>query len=218
MALARKGDFRAAELIYRAEAEYLLSADRKQQIADIYLEFADTYFKPPKEEQKPDYAQGPGVLPEGAGGGAEAGEADRGRAAGGRVPAEAEQARRGGRALREVHPRTIRQSPLDIEARYRLGECRLAEGNLKEARRVWQDLLAKYVDSQSERIAEAQFNLARTWQIPAADQRRGAEPGHGRAGGVHRAVPRHKLASQAHLEIAASYMHPRPLRGRGRRA
>ena len=57
VSLARKGDFRSAELIYRAEAEYLLSTDRKQQIADIYLEFADTYFKPPKEEQKPDYAK-----------------------------------------------------------------------------------------------------------------------------------------------------------------
>ena len=57
VSLARKGDFRSAEVIYRAEAEYLLSADRKQQIADIYLEFADTYFKPPKDEQKPDYAK-----------------------------------------------------------------------------------------------------------------------------------------------------------------
>ena len=55
--LARKGDFRAAELIVRAEAEYLLSADRKQQIADIYLEFADRLFKPPKDTEKPDYAR-----------------------------------------------------------------------------------------------------------------------------------------------------------------
>ena len=57
LTFARKGDFRTAELIYRTEAEYLLSADRKQEIADLYLEFADTYFKPPKEEQKPDYAK-----------------------------------------------------------------------------------------------------------------------------------------------------------------
>jgi len=55
VALARKGDFRGAELIYRAEAEYLLSDERKQQLADIYLEFADTYLKPPKDEQQPDY-------------------------------------------------------------------------------------------------------------------------------------------------------------------
>src|SRR5207253_2214557 len=57
VSLARKGDFQTAELIYRAEAEYLLSSERKQQLADIYLEFADSYFKPPKEEQKPDYAK-----------------------------------------------------------------------------------------------------------------------------------------------------------------
>ena len=56
-ALTRKGDFHTAELIVRAEAEYLLSADRRQQIADIYLEFANQLFKPPKEEQTPDYAK-----------------------------------------------------------------------------------------------------------------------------------------------------------------
>jgi len=44
---ARKGDFAKAEAIYRKQAEHLLSADRKQQIADIYLQFADDYFDPP---------------------------------------------------------------------------------------------------------------------------------------------------------------------------
>src|SRR4030095_9515408 len=49
-------DYRAAELIYKEQAQYLLSADRKQEIADLYLEFADAYFKPKNElEQKPDY-------------------------------------------------------------------------------------------------------------------------------------------------------------------
>ena len=44
---ARKGDFAKAEAIYRKQAEYLLSAERKQEIADIYLQFADDYFDPP---------------------------------------------------------------------------------------------------------------------------------------------------------------------------
>ena len=57
LAYARKGDFRNAELTYRAEAAFLFSEDRKQEIADIYLEYADTYFKPPQEDQKPDYAK-----------------------------------------------------------------------------------------------------------------------------------------------------------------
>ena len=38
ISLSRAGDFRQAEEIYRAEAEFLLSTDRKQQVADIYLE------------------------------------------------------------------------------------------------------------------------------------------------------------------------------------
>ena len=103
VALARKGDFRAAELIVRAEAEYLLSADRKQQIADIYLEFADALFKPPKDDQTARLRQGAGVLPEGVGGRAEAGEADRGRVAGGPVPAEPG-------ASRPRRPRSTRSS------------------------------------------------------------------------------------------------------------
>ena len=87
-ALARKGDFRAAEVIVRAEAEYLLSTDRKQQIADIYLEFADALFKPAKDDVKPDYAKAFEFYQEGARCRAEAGEADRGGTADGPVPAE----------------------------------------------------------------------------------------------------------------------------------
>ena len=122
VSLARKGDFRSAELIYRAEAEYLLSTDRKQQIADIYLEFADTYFKPPKEEQKPDYAKALEFYKKALETGAKAGEADRDRAAHRPVPAEPRQAGRGGRALRAVHQGPSRQplgyrSPLPARAR-----------------------------------------------------------------------------------------------------
>ena len=55
--MARKGDYRAAELIYRTQAEFLLSTERKQDLASIYLDFADAYFKPEDELTKPDYAQ-----------------------------------------------------------------------------------------------------------------------------------------------------------------
>ena len=46
-------------MIYREEAESLLSTDRKQEIADIYLEFATTYFKPKDQDEKPDYPEVP---------------------------------------------------------------------------------------------------------------------------------------------------------------
>ena len=56
-ALAKKGDFHAAELIYRAEAESLLSAARKAELAGILLEYADAFFQPPQETTAPDYRQ-----------------------------------------------------------------------------------------------------------------------------------------------------------------
>ncbi len=108
VSLARKGDFRSAELIYRAEAEYLLSSERKQQLADIYLEFADTYFKPPKEEQKPDYAKALEFYKKATRCRREAGNASGGRTSHWRVPAKPEQVRRSGRAVREVSQRPCR--------------------------------------------------------------------------------------------------------------
>ena len=193
VALARKGDFRSAELIYRAEAQYLLSTDRKQHMAGIYLEFADACFKPLKEEQKPDYAKALEFYRKAmetiATG--QSGERD------GELASDEQKMRIElliGQCLQNLgkpgeaapvfekfikdypgsaaetsgvtvqfpdwaHKAWNRQRPLNIEARYRLGQCRLAEGNAREARRVWQDLLAKFVDVQSPWISDAQFDL-----------------------------------------------------------
>ena len=99
LALSRKGDFREAEAIMRAEAEYLLSPEWKRQIADIYLEFADAHFKPAKEDQKPDYAKALKFYAQGAGGRAERGKTAGNRIADGPVPAETGQAGRSRPAL-----------------------------------------------------------------------------------------------------------------------
>ena len=65
LALARKGDFRAAELIFRGEAEFFLCRPSGGEMAGVYLEFADLYFQPLREEQSARLRQGPGVLPPG---------------------------------------------------------------------------------------------------------------------------------------------------------
>ena len=216
VSLARKGDFRSAELIYRAEAEYLLSTDRKQQIADIYLEFADTYFKPPKEEQKPDYAKALEFYKKALETGAKPekqieielliGQCQQNLASRPKRP-----------RCSSSSSRTIPPSPLDIEARWRLGTCRLAEGNAREARRVWQDLLAKYVDSQSPRVADAQFDLSRTWNIPNPRRRRAIEPRHGRVAGLPGTLsqarqrrPGPSWKSPRAISTAAGRQTPRP--------
>ena len=166
--LARKGDFRAAELIYRGEAEYLLSVDRKQEIAGLYLEFADAYFKPPKEEQKPDFAKALEFYKRAL----EVGPKPEKRAEVELLIAQCHQ--RLGKLDEAIglYAAFIKErdaGPLAVEARYDLGDCQMAKGDLRGARRTWQDLLAKYPDSREERIAEASYRMSRTYGIPPGE-------------------------------------------------
>ena len=207
MALARKGDFRAAELIVRAEAEYLLSEDRKQQIAAIYLEFADACFDPPKrDDRQPDYQKALDFY-------------QRALEVGPKPDKRAEVELRSARCQQELgnldeaaagYEQFIKQRAghaMEIEARWRLGECRLAQGNGKLARRVWQDLLAKFPGARDERVAEACFHLSRTWNIPQPNTTEELNLGTAALEAFLERFPTHKLASQAHLDIARSFLH-----------
>jgi hypothetical protein len=205
LALARKGDFRAAELIFRGEAESFLSPQRRHELANVYLEFADLCFRPLAEEQPPDYAKALEFYRR-----ALEAELEEQRQIevelrvgtclqklGQDEPAAAAYA-----ALSKNHP----QSALDIEARYRLGECRLKQRNLKEARRVWQDLLAAYAQSKSDRVPEAAFHLAETWQVPAPTTDEELNLGTAALESFIERFPSHKLAARAHLQIAQSFV------------
>jgi alpha-2-macroglobulin len=183
-----------------------LSADRKQQIADIYLEFADNYFKPPKEDQNPDYQKANDFYLKAL----EVGPKAEKKTEVELLVAQCQQKLakfNEAAALYEKFAKEHADSRQDIEARFRLGECQLAQGNLKLARRTWQDLLAKHRDSQAERIAETQFNLARTWRIPQPANDEELNLGTAALQAFIERFPAHKLASQAHVQIALSFMH-----------
>ncbi|HYW81028.1 MAG TPA: tetratricopeptide repeat protein, partial [Thermoguttaceae bacterium] len=211
VALARKGDFRAAELIYRTEAEYLLSPDRKQQIADLYLEFADTYFDPPKEDRKPDYAKALEFYKKAL----EVGPKPRRRAEVELLIAQCQQnlGQHGQAAnsftqfIERYDDSELDIASLEIEARFRLGQCRMAEGNRVLARRSWQDLLAEHADADSERIAEATFELSRTWNIPTPGNDEELALGTAALRTFLQRFAEHKLAGRAHLDIARSNIH-----------
>ncbi|HET6879013.1 MAG TPA: tetratricopeptide repeat protein, partial [Pirellulales bacterium] len=206
LALARKGEFQAAEQIYRVEAEHLLSADRKQELADIYLEFADGYFKPADEQQPPDYTKALDFYNKAL----EVGP----------KPEKREQVElRVARCYQELgnlqeainrytqftksHP----ASSLDLEARYRLGEVQLVAGQREEARRTWQDLLATYGDNKNERIAEATYKLSETYGLPAPASTEDLDLGVASLETFLKRFPEHKLAGQAYLRIANAYVH-----------
>ncbi|HUY34628.1 MAG TPA: tetratricopeptide repeat protein [Pirellulales bacterium] len=204
VSLARKGDFEAAERIYRQEAAALLSLDRKQEIADIYLEFADAYFKPADERQPPDFAKALEFY-------------TKALAVGPRPEKRAEiellvarcyqsQGNLQEAANRFAQFLSVGWAPPanDVEARYLLGECQLGLGQHEQARRTWQDLLAAYPNDKSPRIAEAAFNLSRTYNLPAPQTDDELGLGVASLEAFVKRFPEHKLAGQAHLRIAAS--------------
>ena len=204
VAMARTGDFRGAESIYRAESGTLLSAERKQQFAGIYLGYADVFFRPVKPDEQPDYEHALEFYQKAL----EVGpQFDK------RIEVElrvAECFKRLGKTDEAIglynrfcqdHPK----SPLDVEARYQLGESYLAKKDDKEARRAWQDLLLAHPNSQSERIAEAQFNLAKTWGVPKPATTEDLSLGVASREVFLERFPAHKLAGEAYVSIAQSY-------------
>jgi hypothetical protein len=166
LALARKGDFASAEAIYREEAKRLLSLERKDELAKIYLEFADRLFDPAnKVEEKPDYAKARQFY-------------EKARDLG---PSEALLARilfqiaRCHQLLGEFDQAVMvyrqfierfRDDDRALSARLHLGECLMDSGKPAEARRVWEDLLAQYEDRPTAEAATAAFRLAETRGMP----------------------------------------------------
>jgi hypothetical protein len=206
VAYMRKGDFRAAEVIYRDEAAYLLSSARRQEIADIYLEFAQLYFKPPKEEQAPDYAKALNFFREALKIGPQPDKKEEVELLVGQCYQNLNQFAEAAAAF-AAFVKQYPESKQQIEARFRLGQCQLAQGQLVEARRTWQDLLAAYEKSDHERIAEAAFQLSRTWQIPTPNTDEQLSRGVAALQDFIKRFPNHKLASQAHVNIAQAQVH-----------
>lgn len=213
---ARKGDFRAAEEIYKEQAQQLLSADRKQEIADLFLEFADAYFQPKNElEQKPDYAKAlefykraldVGPKPE------KRAEVELKIARSFQLLGNHQEAANRYSQFLKDHPltetgKTPETINRDIEARYRLGEAQLALGQREEARRTWQDLFAVHADVKHDHLPEAAFNLSQTFGLPSPASQEDLSRGVASLESFLKNYPDHKLAPQAHLRIAKSYLN-----------
>ena len=72
---------------------------------------------------------------------------------------------------------------------------------------MWQDLLAKYVNLPSPRVADAQFDLSRTWNIPSPQDDEQLNLGTAALRAFLERFPKHEKAGQAFIEIAQSYLN-----------
>ena len=218
VSLAKKGDFASAELIYRAEAEHLLSHERKQELADIYLDFARRYATPrtersPPDQPPPDYAKAveffnqaldlgpkPDLRP----------EIELQLAHCFRLSNNFEEAANRYAAFVRDRPDDVRQP----EARYRLGECRQKQGRAADARRVWQDLAALWPGDkrppgpdQAEFVALAVYGIASTYGLPTPTGDDDLAAGIAALEAFLKQFPDHRLADDARVQLVTSRIH-----------
>ena len=166
MALAKQGNFQVAGQIYRDEADALLSPERAAQTADLYLSYAEACFDPADDEVAPDYATALALYEKALDAGPHPDrrlEVELRVARCHQLLKQAAEAAPRYAAFVHAHP----EAPQAVEAMFRLGECQLATGDLLQARLTWQELLAAHGADPSPWIAEASYQLSRTWGLPA---------------------------------------------------
>lgn len=205
ISLARKGDYRGAELIYKAEAQQVLSLERKEDIAKIYLEFAEAYFAPAKTDVPPDFQKALEFYTKAL----EVGPQPQTRVEIELRVAECQQNLGQFDQAAALLAQFIKDHPTDalvIEARFRLGECQQAQGQAAEARRTWQDLLQLHPNSRSDRLPQAAFRLSETYRLPNPADKEDLTLGITSLEAFLEKYPEHKLAGAANLRIIQTYL------------
>lgn len=221
--LAKKRNYQAAGAIYKAEADRLLSAGRRDELTAIYLEFADRYFEGvpaagPKPKQDPDYAQALNYYQQAL-------QLRPGLAVKQQIELRIARCHQELKQLPEAlaayqtflanyaQPKTPparRTAPkLAAEAQFQLGQTQLDAGQPAEARKTWQDFLSGDVSKEAGGglIAEASYRLARTYGVPQPATVGDLELGVEVLEQFVKKFPKHPLAAEAEFNRAQSYLH-----------
>jgi TolA-binding protein len=170
------------------------------------LEYADTYFKPPKEDQKPDYEKALDFY----GRALAVGPKLESRVRLELLIAQCQQKLDKFAEAAELYRKFLREHvdhALVVEARFRLGETLLANKQPAEAREAWQDLLDLHKGSASDLLPQAAFRMAETYQLPAPEDEEQLSLGVAALRRFLENFPQHALASKAQLWIGQSYQH-----------
>ena len=202
--------FQQAGEIYLPQVTQLVSAERKERVAAVYLDFAEAYFSgewvkdqdEPGLEKTPDYARA-------------------------KVfyelalqlelsPAKSEDIRlNAARCAYELTnydeaitlltalQKEMPEGTLRVRTAYYLGQSYLKQGNLPQARRVFRDFAADF--PQDEHAPEVAFLLSRAFRIPTPASTEELELGVKSLQEFVAAYPADKRAAQAEYEIGLSY-------------
>ncbi len=219
--LSRQRNYQAAAAIYKSEAERLLSNGRKDELTAIYLEFADRYFegepeKGPSTRKQPDYNQALSFYQQALQLKPSLAVRQKIELRIARCHQELNQLPQAieayknflaGYASRKTRDADRVPPALEVEAQFQMGRAQLAAGQPAEARKTWQDFLTSSAAKEAggKLVAEATYNIAHTFGIPAPPTVGDLELGVAALEKFVKAFPKHELAPQAEFEVAQSY-------------
>ncbi|MCA9263196.1 MAG: tetratricopeptide repeat protein [Planctomycetales bacterium] len=204
LSFARQNNFQQAEETYRGEAEYLLSVDRKDEIAGIYLEFARNRLQPTDVRRQPDYGEALEFFRQALSLNPRPDVVTQIRLQIGKCLQKQDQWSEAAQELTALiteYP----QAPELVEAKYELGRSQLQLGQFAAARQTWQDLLRQHAAGDSPVLPQAKFGIASTFQLPHAPSTSDLSRGIAALRAFLEKYPAHELASQAHLLVASTY-------------
>ncbi|MCS6861673.1 MAG: tetratricopeptide repeat protein, partial [Abditibacteriales bacterium] len=205
--LALKQYDKAAE-IYEPEMAYIVSDERKEQVADTYLKYANQYFEPPKDPKKetpaPNLAKAKSLFQKAL----DIGLTPKRREevlfriamcdfkTGNFSSAGASFSQ----LLRE-YPKGAHVEP----AKYHLGLAHLRAGNDRAARKVFKDFLSDYPKSALR--GDVSYALAETFHVPSPRDDKELELGVKALRSFVAEFPNHEKARQAAYFIGLSYFN-----------
>jgi len=195
--------FDEASGIYEAEINHLISKDRKEEIAQYYIKYADAMAAKDREGG-PQYEKAielyrraleleiPGVIDE---------------EVRFKIASAFHKLQRYGEeeaVLAEFKKRHPTSAALD-EVEYRIGDARLKQNRFAEARKSFRDFLRDHPGSR--RVAEARYGIALTYNVPNPRTDTELSLGVKALGEFLAASADHKLAPKARYEIGLSFMN-----------
>ncbi|MHC2069702.1 tetratricopeptide repeat protein [Bremerella sp. T1] len=205
LAYARSGNYRLAEEAYREQARYLLSLDRKEEVAEIYLSLATVAFECGEEtKDHKEYTKALQFYQKALEVGPKPKTKDKTNL---QIARSHKHLGRQGDAI-NVYAALVADStdrPTQLIARYELGDLYLQSGQHVAARKAWEDLLALHDGEASPLMAKAAFRMAETYQFPSPPSEQDLELGVAAIESYLVKYPEHESVPEAHFRLARAY-------------
>lgn len=205
--IALKQYDKAAE-IYEPEMAYIVSDERKEQVADTYLKYANQYFEPPKDPKKeapaPNFAKAKSLYQKAL----EIGlTPKRTEEVMFRVAMCDFKTNNFGGAV-QILVQLVREYPKGAnveQAKYHIGLSYLRSGNDREARKTFKDFLTDYPKSTLR--GDVSYALGQTYHVPSPRDDKELELGVKALRAFVADFPKHEKALQAEYFIGLSYFN-----------